>query len=58
MENKPSPRINPLAKTIMTVSSLPLHLNHHHISKPPAVLASVKEGVLYIPTATAIPPGT
>lgn len=54
----PSPRINPLANTIIGVSSLLLHLIHHHAIKPPTVLANVKLGVLYIPTATAMPPGT
>ncbi len=30
---------------------------HHQLSSPPIVRASVKDGTLYMPTATAIPPG-
>ena len=56
--SSPSPKINPEASTIIGVSSLPLHRIQYHANTPPAVRASVNEGVLYMPTATAIPPGT
>ena len=48
--NRPSPKINPLASTIIGVSLLPFHLLHHKLMSPPIVRASVKLGVLYIPT--------
>ena len=47
--NRPSPRISPLASTMMGVSLLPFHRRHHRLINPPTVRASVKEGVLYIP---------
>jgi hypothetical protein len=50
MLNKPSPRMRPLARTIIGVSSLPFHLLHHKLINPPIVRASVKLGVLYMPT--------
>lgn len=54
----PSPSINPLANTTTGVSSLPLQTLQYQFTNPPAALANVKLGTLYIPTATAIPPGT
>jgi hypothetical protein len=50
MLNSPSPRIKPLAKTMMGVSLLPFHRRHQRLMRPPTVRASVKEGVLYMPT--------
>jgi len=49
MLNKPSPKIKPLASTIIGVSLLPFHLLHHRLIIPPIVLARVNDGVLYIP---------
>src|ERR1041384_2387847 len=45
------------AKTIRVVSSQPLYDRHHQLKIPPIVLARVKDGTLYMPTATAMPPG-
>jgi hypothetical protein len=49
MLNNPSPKINPLASTMIGVSLLPFQRRHHRLIKPPIVRASVKEGVLYMP---------
>jgi hypothetical protein len=49
MLNNPSPKINPLASTIIGVSLLPFHLFHHKLISPPIVLARVNDGVLYMP---------
>jgi hypothetical protein len=49
MLKSPSPRIRPLASTIIGVSLLPFQRRHHKLSKPPIVRARVKLGVLYIP---------
>ncbi len=54
----PSPRISPLAKTITGVSSRFLQMRQYQLTSPPIALASVNDGTLYMPTATAIPPGT
>lgn len=45
------------AKTINGVPPHPFLSLHHQLNTPPNVLASVKDGTLYMPTATAIPPG-
>jgi hypothetical protein len=47
--NKPSPKINPLARTMIGVSLLPFHFRHQRLIRPPIVRAKVKEGVLYMP---------
>lgn len=52
MLNSPSPRINPLARTIIGVSLLPFHRLHHKLTSPPTVRARVNEGVLYMPIST------
>jgi hypothetical protein len=49
MLNNPSPKIKPLASTMIGVSLLPLHLLHHKLISPPIVLARVNDGVLYMP---------
>ena len=45
------------ASTINGVSCHPIIDRHHQLSRPPIVRASVNEGTLYMPTATAMPPG-
>ena len=57
MLTTPSPRISPLASTITAVSSRRRYVCQYQLTKPPIVRASVNDGVLYMPTATAIPPG-
>jgi hypothetical protein len=47
--NRPSPKISPLARTIIGVSDLPFQRRHHRLMRPPMVRASVNEGVLYMP---------
>jgi hypothetical protein len=54
MLNSPSPRIKPLASTMMGVSLLPFHLLHHRLMRPPTVRANVNDGVLYMPIATLV----
>jgi len=50
MLNSPSPRINPLANTMIGVSLRPFHLLHHRLIRPPIARANVNDGVLYMPT--------
>ena len=50
MLNRPSPKIRPLANTIIGNSCLFNHDCQYILIKPPIVRASVKDGVLYIPT--------
>lgn len=52
--NKPSPKISPLASTIIGVSVFPFHLRHQRLIKPPMVRARVNDGVLYMPAYVSI----
>lgn len=45
----PSPNIKPLARTTIGVSSRRLYDRQYQLTKPPIALASVNEGILYIP---------
>ena len=49
MLTRPSPKISPLANTMTGVSSRFLYQRQYQFTKPPMVLASVKDGVLYMP---------
>ena len=49
MLKSPSPRIRPLASTMIGVSLRPFHRLHHKLRSPPIVRANVNDGVLYIP---------
>lgn len=51
MLTRPSPKISPLANTMTGVSSRFLYQRQYQFTKPPIVLASVKDGVLYIPVS-------
>jgi len=46
------------ASTISGVSPHPRRRLQYHANRPPKVRLKVKEGVLYMPMATAMPPGT
>ena len=50
--NSPSPRMRPLAKTIIGVSLRPFQRRHQRLISPPSVRASVKDGVLYMPASS------
>ena len=45
----PSPRISPLASTMMGVSSFCAYRHQYQFRRPPIVRASVKDGRLYMP---------
>lgn len=49
MLHNPSPRMSPLANTMMGVSGFFKYLDQYKLINPPIALANVNEGVLYIP---------
>lgn len=57
MLRNPSPRIKPDAMMINGVVDCFRTLSQYQLTIPPMARASVNEGTLYMPTATAMPPG-
>jgi hypothetical protein len=57
IEKRPSPSTRPDARTMRGVSDFPLYVFQYQLSIPPMARANVKDGELYIPMATAMPPG-